>query len=270
MIAAASLTAFTFGVIVAVAYLFEAREALSEEKDRLLAEREAFAAFTRRVSRLAAGGLPTSQNGTVDRTRPDGGTTPVRSVREAYHETVMSVDHFDADYDESLKTHMAAELGTEVATAVSRHAQVSPPLKGALLEYSRQAQQRRESLLSTLDDEEDVLEDARTRLERVENALVALDDTPLPERSFSELVEVYGRLDGLERDCESVAERRQRAIHDGTTVADDRGDGGELTLQEYLYDPLPTTYPVLASTTDLVRTIETARRRLIASMVRRA
>lgn len=263
----------TLFVVAAIVHLREARAAVSEERSRTAAEHDAFAAFTRRIAALdakATSAQPTTSAGPVAtmtaETRPPDHS--LQRVAEAYRETVMAVPHYDEDYDESLSTNMAAEFGEEVAAAVVGGSRFTPQLKRALVEASHDAKDRRRELLTGLDREAEDLDEAGETFADVDATLESMDDRPLSERSFDDLVSVWRRLGDLEDRCTRCVDRRQERIHEwsmgGPRIAD------APTLHEYLYQPLAVTYPILAEGTALVERIHTARSRALGALTRRA
>lgn len=263
----------TLFVVATIIHLHEARAAVSEERSRTAAEHDAFAAFTRRIAALDAdvsSTQPTTSSGpvatmTAESRPPDHG---LQQVVEAYRETIMAVPHYDEDYDESLAANMAAEFGEEVATAVVGGSRLTPQLKQALIQGSRDAQDRRRELLTGLDRETDDLDGAHETFTDVDAALGSMDDRPLSDRSFDDLVGVWRRLGELEDRCARRLNRRQERIHEWSMGGPRTADAP--TLHEYLYQPLSVTYPVLAEGTALVERIRTARGRALGALTRRA
>lgn len=256
-------------VVFAVAvHVREATSLLTEECERLRAERDAFEAFTRRVATLetseASAAVPATGGITTTATAlPDDG---LEEVREAYRETVMAVPHYEADYGEPLVDSVAAEFGEDVAVAVVDGGRLTPQLKSALLEGSREAQRSRTALRSSLEAEAESLERSAAELAEVDAEREAIADrAPLPERSFEALEADWRRLGELADRCRGVVAERQATLRDRSpttppTVPD---------LQAYLYDDLSVDYPVLADASALVEAVESARSRLLRSLTRR-
>lgn len=242
-------------LVVGLTYLPDARRRVAVERERTRAERDAFTAFGDRVSGLAVGpvapgGRQAAGTVVVDST-PEGATT--RKVRRAYSETVMAVDHYEAEYDEPLVAHLRAEVGAEVATAVAHDQPVTPQLREAVVSGARRAAAARESVLDGLADEADALADADDRLSAVEAAVAevrpARRDWP-----FEPLADAYWRLGDEATECSDLLERRQ------ATLAEDADtDGNRFDLAAYLYGPLPVRHPVLAEGTELLAALRTTR-----------
>ncbi|WP_456264523.1 DUF7260 family protein, partial [Aeromonas schubertii] len=55
-------------------------------------------------------------------------TDGLNDVQQAYRETVMSIAHYDEEYDEPLAQNLAFEVGEELAAAIMTHSQLTPYL----------------------------------------------------------------------------------------------------------------------------------------------
>lgn len=210
------------------------------ERGELHAELEAFETFVERLAMITPtadvdglGPSPAVAVGTPTGTR-------MERVRTAYRETVMSVSHYDEVYGESLVENIAAEFGHDLAEGVRAGASVplSEPLRNALHTAAVQAVQERRRGIDTLDEEFQLIEDARIELA----ALIAdLDSTLIPDW-YRETFET--RLD-------AVATERQEKL--GSRPSLPRTDTHSLCT--YLYQQEPWTYPVLTAVTRLRETV---------------
>ena len=254
-------------LFAAVVHVWDAEVLVDEEMKRLAAERDAFSEFAKRVSDIeapettaavpASGGLVTATS-TVPDDRLD-------RVEEAYRQTVMAVDHFDADYGEPMAENLAAEFGDSVAIAVVEGGQFSQQLKAALLTGSREASRQRESFLSTLEAEAESLGQAASTLAVIDAERESLAETPLPSRSYEQLVDDWHRLGELSERCRTLLSDRQERLRGLSSSL----PPGELDLQAYLYEDLPVSYPVLADATSLSAAIDELRGRVLRSVTRR-
>jgi hypothetical protein len=249
-------------------YSHAAQTALTEEYERTEAEADAFAAFRDRVTTLD-----------VSQLRPDGGiqiTAPLQvrqqfshpsrceQVCQAYRETILSMPHYTAEYDESLRDHMAAEFGRDLVVNVFEGSQLTPQLQQALVDASQQAHDQREELRATLDAEAEALDTAQTTLREIGTTLQNRNAQPLSDFSFAELRNTYELLEEAEDRCQQVACERQHALHadewacPGTAVAPG--------VQPYLYRELAITYPILADVAECCRLLRRARTRVIRTL----
>ena len=181
---------------------------------------------------------------------------PLRAAREAYRETVMATPHYDREYGESLREHVAAEFGSSVATQFADGQALTPLLRRSLRGGSAEAIRQRAELLKSLASERrslrrcrDAVVDAQDRLDAVHGRLDEDPDT-------ATLCEIDDRLATLESECERVLTRRQRQINNrsGILLTDDA-----TSFAEYLYGDLDSCFPVLTAATECIETIRTCR-----------
>lgn len=241
-------------VLFFLATVVDLRRALSvveTEHSRIADEAAAFEAFANRLAEIEAG-----------RARFDGGRRTAGSlagarvahnlelVQEAYRDTVMSVDHYDEEYGESLAANMAMEFGEDVAGAVASGSSLTPQLKRTLLERSRRAVLNRRLLADHLDDEIESLEAAIERLDRVAESVDRVSDEPLEEYDYADLLAEWYLLRDRRAACSEVIEDRQSTVNGRRDLAD-RVDVVD-TLEGYIYEPLEVDYPVLAAGANLL------------------
>lgn len=251
----------------AIVHVWDAEALLDEEMRRLAAERDAFDEFAKRVSDIevaetstavpASGGLMAATT-TVTDDRLD-------RVAGAYQDTVMDVEHFDADYGEPMAENLAAEFGDGIAVAVLEGGQFTSQLKAALLRSSREASRQRGAFLSTLEAEAESLADASTVLSEVDAERESLADAPLTTRSYEALVDDWRRLGELSERCGELAAERQERLRG---LSSSMPPGGA-DLHEYLYEELPVSHPVLADAASLSAAVEDLRGQVLQSLTRR-
>ena len=252
--------------LVAFAYVRDAEAACRRERRRVLDERDAFEAFADRVAEIdtvsvatdtTPSGVPAGALREIGGDDPGGpgggpGSDPtLRRVMAAYGETVLSLPHYRAEYDETAAESLAAELGPDAATALASDGGLSGGARSALVGRSRHAADARDRLADAIGEEVD-------ELERRESALSAVDrrrrrllghlEGIRSGRDTDAALDVWNRLDDLERECDDLAADRQRSLDDppltpGTSLDDE----GERPFYAYLYGPLDgPRYPVLA------------------------
>jgi hypothetical protein len=272
-----------------------ARATLRVERRRVVDEREAFRAFRGRVSSVP------SEDGSVgpsDAASPDafgggalGGATPdpgsVRAspgsrlvaVRDAYRATVMSVPHYEAEYDDTYERSVAEEFGPELAYALTRTDSFHERYKRSLLSAAETAVQEREAFLDALESETESVERADSRLDPVRTEIEAIADElgddgegddsgqggDAASAGFGALDACRTRVGTLRDDCDRIAARRQRELaeHDRRLAL-----GDELDLPEYCYQDLAVTYPVLAAVGAVGDRLEALRERIERAMAR--
>ena len=249
----------------AVEPIGSAIEIVEAEREYVLAERDAFLRFGDAVRTLSVpadrtvGAIALSVVGTSDGRQ-------LRDVRDRYRETVMATPDYEAQYGQPLSEHMASEFTEDVAAAVTAGNRFSEPLKRLLLQQARDAARQRETFLDVLEEERDALTDAYRRLRGTTSGLDGTTEFELLREPFAELVD---REHDLRRDasrCERLLWDRQREIH-GQHRRHPRVD--DLLVQEYLYERLDVTFPVLSATLDRLRELRRGRRAVTRAITRR-
>jgi len=267
-----TLGLFAFVLLVAVGYLSAARSIVSEERSRTGAEREAFLAFAERVAGLSPAPTGASEisvgDGALAYRATERQSTGLDSVRRAYVDTVMALDHYEEDYGEPLAANMAVELGEDIAGMVETGSELTAPLQQALVAHAKAAAAERSRFMDSLNREAGDLRDAEQTFSTIEERLEQYQSVNLHAATFGELWDKLESLDEFETQCEAVLSDRQASCRDHPS---DRATSAQApSLLEYLYEPLGVPYPVLATGTELLERIDTARRRVTKSVYSRA
>jgi len=229
----------------------DARRALRRERRILRAEADAFGRFCRRLAAVDVDAESVAaQSGSVatlaERGLAEGGDSPAgAAIRDAYVETVMDTPHYAAEYGDAYWESVASEFGAELAMALRQAARVTPLLRDQLLAAARRSKRSRKRLLSDISDEADALGAAERALDAAREDLVAIRSRPLYGCSPRELRRLLADLDGLEADCQALAVRRQSGDLEPKTVR--VPDGSARPVNEYLYQSLPSSHPVLSA-----------------------
>ena len=149
--------------LVALAYVRNATEECRHEQRRVLNERDASSEFSDRVAALDPG-LESSSSaelgGPVARLHQK--TTSERStditlqrVLSIYKDTVMSVAHYETEYDETVSESLAVELGPDAVTSLAANKTFSSAAQNALASRSSKTMDARESLADAIEVELD-------------------------------------------------------------------------------------------------------------------
>ena len=282
----AGLGALTVFALAALAFIPDARAVLRNERERTADERDAFARFARRIANLdvtatqgfaaQGGGANRDQGlgpgpGVGTLTLSGGGGKPpddsLAQVRQAYRETVMSVDHYEEEYGESMAENVSAEFGESVAIALEEAETFTPGLRQTLVDGAETARDRRNSLVRATEQEEATLREAASTLSDVESDVESVESGSTLSLSFEQLMDRWGHLYDLEQECETMLQERQKSIRSGYGVPL-RLDG-PISLQEYLYDSLPVTHPVLAEATRVLESVRAAQDSTSVALSRR-
>jgi hypothetical protein len=238
----------------------EAVETAEREQRRVTSERVAFERFAAEIRELDATNAGATVQGSFlhDPAVPAGDSTD--AVRDLYRDIVMSVDHYEADYDESLETNLTAELGPDLATAVTTTDTHDPALQQALAQASDSAAHKRGDFESRIDAE---LQSISAAEDRIREAAIIVDrvrDQDFERYPFDGLQAAIERLQTAEQTCESLIDERQAEYVDAPAA-------GGLTLREYLYEPHDWTYPVVGDALDVIDTVRDVEERLLSIVV---
>lgn len=276
--AAVAAVVVGLAAFLAFAYVREALDAGRCERRRVLAERDAFEEFADRVSALdpaptgsAASGFDGSMAAvrTVQGVGGDGDVR-LRRVLAAYRDTVMSVPHYREEYDETIPESLAAELGPDTAAALASNGTLSDAAQSALVDRSRHAADARSSLADAIGEELDALRALESDLSGVDRRrrrlLEHLDGVSGPGADAA--IDVWERLDDLERECDEIAADRQESLVDPPMTPDPVVDADEdRAFYEYLYGPTDgPRYPVLAEVSELADRIRADRDRVASRL----
>jgi hypothetical protein len=233
------------GALCVAGYVREAPRAIEHERECVRAERDAFREFAATVEAMT---VPDHQSSGVTAARlvePNAGDDSLRTVRDCYRDTVMSVPDYQQQYGERLEEHMTAELGDDLTTAVVGGDGLTDQLRRLLVSRARAAAQQRETFLETLDDEYESVTDGYARLQTTTTTLDETAGSELEQRSFSELTGYENDLrHDIDRHEQLLADRQQEVHRENRTFR--RSE--QMLLQEYLYADLPVTFPILDAT----------------------
>lgn len=232
--------------------IFRASAELQKEYELVDKELQSFDEFRKRIIEVDIP-EPKSDGGTrlrVPIQSPPQARRPKQGDRicRAYRETVMSVSHFEEEYDDSLRKHMVAEFGPDLVNSLFNCHQLTPQAKRGLLEASQQSSDQRAKFLKILDSESEDLKYAQSTLDGIIGDLVEWNERPFSAYSFSQLQEFYECLTDFERRCEQLAVERQQNIH--ADVWPSLDGSVRNSLQCYLYYELDITYPILTDIAD--------------------
>lgn len=244
---------------VAVAYIRDAKATCRQERRRVVDERDAFEEFGDRVAALSPTTTREGSAGPATLTAP-GLTAALPTangdrgrVLAAYRDTVFSLPHYRAEYDETVGESLAAELGEDAAVSLASNKTLSPEFQSALVDRSRRAAAARGSLAAAIDIEVDRLEQAGDRVAGIDRRRERLVDhlTGLTgETALDASIDVWERLDALEAECDAVAGDRQTQLSEPPRQIRDSGPSPsvDVAFTEYLYEPSTgPDHPVLAA-----------------------
>ena len=253
------LTLWAVGTVAAFSYIAAARDACREERRRIAAELAAFEAFGARVRSLSTGSpsstpAPAGVAPSVEGAVADSQRETLDAARSAYRDTVMAVDHFTEDYDETLAEHAHAELGPDAGGALAEASDLTPGLQEVLADRADAAARERREFLGRLDEETESLESAERRLAGL--LAESVDLAGDLDASFGSLEARWRRLETLESHVEEVVTERTARVSEAAAVP------------TYLYDEFPVPDPVLADASAALGVVRERRERVTDALTR--
>ncbi|MGM0448583.1 MAG: DUF7260 family protein [Methanobacteriota archaeon] len=270
--------------LLAFAYVRDAESACRRERRRVLDERDAFESFADRVAQIdtvsvttdttstgvpagALRGIGSPGGGRRPGSGPGGDNVTLRRVMAAYHDTVLSLPHYRAEYEETAAESLAAELGPDTATALASDGGLSKGAQSALVDRSRRAATARDSLVDAIDEEIGDMSDreaALSSIDRRRRRLLGHLDGVRSGRETDAAIDVWNRLTELEQECDDLAADRQRSLDDPPLTHETGLNGDrERPFYGYLYGPTDgPRYPVLAQIAEVADEIRADRERV--------
>ena len=267
------------------ALLDDALEAIRVERRRVVDERQAFRAFRGRVASVPSepirtdGGGPVAGDGRIGApggteaigtpgTPGSGGSGPpagsgLVAVRDAYRETVMSVPHYEVEYDDTYERSVAEEFSPELAYALTRGSRFHAECKRSLLDAAETAVEERERFADAIESEAESVDRAASRLDPIRSEVASTARTEFSEARFGSLDAYRARTEALLDDCDRIAARRQREL---ASTERSLAIDGELDVPTYLYQDLSATYPVLATVGAVGDRLDDLKRRIERAM----
>jgi hypothetical protein len=223
-----------------------ALDAVEVERRRCRAERVAFEGFVSRLETLAADARVAGAPGEPTRRLAERAANPSRRrVLAAFRQTVMAVDHFEAEYGESLAQCLRAELGADLTLALADAERCTPGLLGEVVDRGKSQIDQRAALLEFLEREAASLEESLAALEDVAARLDSQVVTASEGRPSDQDADGTEAYRAAARECQRLIADRQRTLqrgrHDGTAKAD------QWEILAYVYASLPVAHPVLAT-----------------------
>jgi len=212
-----------------------AEQLTDKEEVKIQAEIEAFEGFLDRLEEITPHPYRTDGGTLVGTDTPRSSTSP-NLVLEAYCETVLTIDHWEDEYGETIALEsIKNEFGPDVAIGLAGgSATWSQPLWDQIKSAAEEAigiRQRSYSLMAT---ESQQLNELRSSLTDVGDVLAAIERGEFAfDESNGRLTSTQQKLDELTQDQQSYLRQRNRS--------------NEELFTTYVYADLDTEYPGLAA-----------------------
>jgi len=252
-------------------HLVEALQLVTTEQEEINNKLKAFDRFAVGVSRISAGSeigssVTRAMNNrnqqslsVATQSIPDNDSR-IRKVRSLFAKTVRPHSLEDIEQPEPLLVTIREEFSEEIALglAPSTNQQFTKNLKTAILSSVDQCQSNLKAMDKGLTAEKKNLEKAISLSESLNEWLVS-ERKPIEREEFEALKNQHEQLDKFRDKCEQLAVDRQSTIHtkkNNTPSA----DLSHTMLVDYLYQPLPVTYPILSVSAQMVDICDTRQR----------
>ncbi len=264
------LSLTTLWLLAVVPRVSDAIDRTRAECEQLKTEQTAFRQFAKRVAALDPDehGTGTESDSIrfdnctgsitvldpVDSVVEQASSEPVsmESVRNAYRETVMSVSHYEDEYNEPFVENLRAELDPTLARSVVEGDVLTPQIQTAILNQAQQARKQRLELFEYAEIEHNALIEARRQLREMHETTTTIKENLYP-RPVRELVQSWDRLEVVATDCETLLYERQNDI---------QTEGGTMSIwlaQKYFYKPFQWKHPILSDGVDMLTRIRNAK-----------
>ena len=184
----------------------------------------------------------------------------IQKVRSLFAKTVRPHSLEDIGKPEPLLVTIREEFSEEIALALapSTNQQFTKNLKSAILSSVDRCQSNLKTMDNGLTAEKKSLENSISLSESLNEWLVS--EWKFAEREgFDALKDQHEQLNEFRDQCEQLAVDRQSTIHTkrNNTLS---ADLSHSMLVDYLYQPLPVTYPILSASTQMINKCDTQQR----------
>lgn len=244
-----------------------AEEAIRIEQRRVTAEIEAYQQFARKLGKISTTAPPqptlVTQYDTVERSV----NSDTSLIQELFEETVMSVSHYEEDYNESFEEHISAEFSPEVALLLKDNNHLTEQYISILESYSHTAITERKNLSETLETEYNSVDHLGSQIYELSQQVIEISYCEFNTMDFGALEAHWRRLETINTKLDRIAADRQQLIDSPTRATG--YSSSDMSLNNYLYQDLTCEYPILNTIGILGRCIHTTQtqiERIIASM----
>lgn len=250
-----------------------AKKTIKKECKRTIAERDAFEEVNARISNIERQSQFTEKSG--DSLNQEAQTLlyePVRSVspnsahlesiKIAFKETVMAVDHYDDEYGETFQEYLTNEFGTGLFELLASSSMMDSELQRALLDATQESTTRRNMLVQALNREAETLENTYELLEQHRSMFT--DVKYSIESGCLNLCSDWDALCSLGESCQLEIIKRQEHLQSKYQSL------RFWQVQQYLYQNQGWTFPVLGDAIDVFREIQATKHQLNKHIQRRS
>jgi len=244
-----------------------AKKTVQTERRRVTDEIEAYEQFATKLTTTSTTSTSQPTLGTFDTPVEAGVTSETSSIKNLFEETVMSVSHYEEDYDESFMEHIAAEFTPEIALLLNETDRLTKQHTSVLDSYIHTAITQRKDLAQTLEVEYDSVDHLGSQVHERSQQVLEISHREFNCMDFGALEAHWRRLETITTQCDQIATDRQQVIDSPTRAVG--CINSDISLNHYLYEDLAYDYPILATIGTLggsIYSLQTQIERLIASV----
>ena len=221
------------------------KETVQIEQRRVTDEIKAYEQFATKLTTISTTSLAHLTSGTFDTTVEQGVTSETRLIQNLFEETVMSVSHYEEDYDESFMKHIAAEFTPEIALLLNETECLTKQHTSILNSYIRTAITERKELAQALEVEYESVDHIGNQVHERAQEVLEISHREFNTMDFGALEAHWHRLEQIKTICDSIAADRQETIDSPTRAV--VCSNSDISMSRYLYQDLAYDYPILAT-----------------------
>lgn len=240
-----------------------AYEALTIEHRRVQEEIEAFEKFYKLVEDVSP---DQNYKNELDKICIVEDTTQngIEKIRIMYEGTVMSVSHYDDEYDDTYSSSIIEEFGHDIAVALIKSREFDQVHKSTLLNGIKSSIHERRELKTAVESEQESIKSARDRIKDIANTLENIRKRRSYVSGDQNVDDHTNKIEDLYTQCDRTASIRFEDIQQiGESMQLDADDED---LYSYLYQDASFKYPILATIGEIGMKIERAQHDLDAML----
>lgn len=186
---------------------------------------------------------------------PDGAT--LQDVRQAYRNTIMETPDYGTIYPYDIDDSLTKEFNSQIANELQRTKPLTGDTKRQLISNIESAEVKRNQFIEFLNEEKSLLASSSENLQGITHKLSSIPECSVRDHPLNRIIKIWAQLDQLENCCEEIVSTRQEALENSKRKS--ISPENPYFLDEYLYQDLDATHPVLQAATDVLTRINKKR-----------
>ena len=236
---------------------------LITEHSQVVKEIDAFKRFENIVSKTNVESNTVNSANTID--QQISMENKCKKICAAYKKTVMSVSHYENEYNDTYISSIEEEFGTDIAIALTQTSCFTHITKTSLLSSINNNINERENLLDAILLEKESIVSFHKRIQNLCENIESLSNQNLESLDFGALDAYWTQTNTLFKKCDRMASERQEKIQHVQTKIFNNDSG--LDIHEYFYQSLSTSYPVLAAIGKVGKKIKSIRDNIYTTII---